>query len=181
MKKAKFKIDTKLCSGCKVCELICGLMNHRENNLKKAHLKIIGQFPDPGGYKIKFKKDCNRCGECAKICPTGTITLKGRKNTDTKRNNADNLIPSDSVFRENPSDIREIPSLKKMGGYAGKILFVNLSDGICFSRTLYPEMARDYLGGRGLAAYLLYRLNPKGVDPLKPDNRVIVASGPLVG
>ena len=163
--KAKLKIDMALCSGCEVCELICGLANHRENNLKKAHLKITGQFPNPGGYKVKFS-GCTRCGECAKICPTGAITLKEPMTENS-------TVPKTATAEEKPSG--------KMGGYAGKILFVNLSDGICFTRTLYPEMARDYLGGRGLAAYLLYRLNPQGVNPLEPDNRVVVASGPLAG
>jgi aldehyde:ferredoxin oxidoreductase len=36
-----------------------------------------------------------------------------------------------------------------------------------------------YLGGKGLASYLLYALNPPGVDPLSPDNRLIFATGPI--
>lgn len=73
--KVKLGIDLVKCSGCRVCELICALVNHRENNPKKAHIKITGQFPEPGGYKIKFK-DCTRCGECAMICPTKAIFIK---------------------------------------------------------------------------------------------------------
>lgn len=66
--KVKLGIDLAKCSGCRVCELICALVNHRENNPKLAHIKIIG-------YKIKFK-DCTRCGECAIICPQKAIFVK---------------------------------------------------------------------------------------------------------
>jgi Fe-S-cluster-containing dehydrogenase component len=73
--KVKLGIDLSKCSGCRVCELICALVNHRENNPKLARIKIIGQFPEPGGYKIKFK-DCTHCGECAIICPQKAIYIK---------------------------------------------------------------------------------------------------------
>jgi len=31
-----------------------------------------------------------------------------------------------------------------------------------------PEVARDYVGGRGFGAYLLYKEVPRGADPLDP-------------
>ena len=34
------------------------------------------------------------------------------------------------------------------------------------------------MGGKGLASYLLYTLNPPGVAPASPDNRLIFATGP---
>ena len=73
--RLKFKINAAACSGCRTCRLICALVNHRENNPKKAHIKIIGRVPVPGGYEIKFDK-CNHCAECAKICPMRAIILK---------------------------------------------------------------------------------------------------------
>lgn len=68
-----------------------------------------------------------------------------------------------------------------MNGYGGKILKVDLTNKESFSVPLSEEIAKNYIGGRGLAAYLLYQLNLKGVSPLGPDNHVIVASGPLAG
>lgn len=70
-----------------------------------------------------------------------------------------------------------------MNGYGGKILFVDLF-GKRNSITVFSwgeELAKRYLGGRGLAAHLLYRLNHRGIDPLSSENHVIVASGPLAG
>ena len=40
---------------------------------------------------------------------------------------------------------------------------------------------RRFLGGRGLAARLLYELVPPGIGPDDPMNAVILASGPLNG
>ena len=66
-------------------------------------------------------------------------------------------------------------------GYAGKILRVNLTTGNIKAEPLSEEMARDYIGGRGFAANILYREIPAGTDPLSPANKVVVAAGPLSG
>ncbi|HBL50156.1 MAG TPA: aldehyde ferredoxin oxidoreductase, partial [Firmicutes bacterium] len=68
-----------------------------------------------------------------------------------------------------------------MYGYAGKILRVNLTTGNIAAEPLAEEMARDYIGGRGFAANILYREIPPGADPLSPENKVVVAAGPLSG
>jgi len=46
---------------------------------------------------------------------------------------------------------------------------------------LDPALAEGYLGGRGLAARLLYNEVGPEVDPLGPDNKLIFMTGPLVG
>ena len=68
-----------------------------------------------------------------------------------------------------------------MKGQHGTILIVDLSEQSF--RTEHPEESvyRTYLGGKGLASYLLHRHNPPGVDPLGPDNRIIFATGPAAG
>ncbi len=68
-----------------------------------------------------------------------------------------------------------------MFGYGGRILRVNLSSGRTWAEPLPEKLARDYLGGRGVAAYLLYREVPRGTDPLSPANRLYVSAGPLSG
>ena len=40
---------------------------------------------------------------------------------------------------------------------------------------------RNFIGGTGLAAYLLYQHCPPGADPLGPENPLIFACSPLVG
>lgn len=43
------------------------------------------------------------------------------------------------------------------------------------------EIIRKYMGGRGLGAYLLYKLVPDGVDPLGEENHLIFTAGPASG
>lgn len=66
-------------------------------------------------------------------------------------------------------------------GYAGQILRVNLSTGRTATEPLPESMAREYLGGRGFAARVLYDEVPRGAEPLSAENKVIVAAGPLSG
>ena len=67
------------------------------------------------------------------------------------------------------------------GGYAGKILKVNLSTGEIATEPLDYEVARRFIGGRGLATYLWMKMADPKVDPLSPDNPLIFATGPLTG
>ena len=65
--------------------------------------------------------------------------------------------------------------------WAKKILRVNLSEGTCKSEALNMDWAEKYLGQRGLATkYFVEEVDPK-VDPLSPDNKLIMATGPLTG
>lgn len=68
-----------------------------------------------------------------------------------------------------------------MHGYAGKILWINLSSGNIAKKNLDKGLARLYLGGTGYAARLLWdNLSPK-TNPLGPENKLIAATGPLTG
>ncbi len=65
--------------------------------------------------------------------------------------------------------------------WARNVLRVNLSKGTCANEPLNMEWAQKYLGQRGLATkYLVEETDPK-VDPLSPDNKMIMATGPLTG
>ncbi|MFA5793930.1 MAG: aldehyde ferredoxin oxidoreductase family protein [Candidatus Brocadiia bacterium] len=68
-----------------------------------------------------------------------------------------------------------------MFGYGGKILRVNLSDGKITTEPVKEEFAKKYIGGRGFAARILYDELKPGINPLSPDNKVVIASGPLAG
>ena len=65
--------------------------------------------------------------------------------------------------------------------YAGKILRVNLSTGKTSTEAWSEADRREYLGGIGIGAKILYdEVGPKvGWD--HPDNRLIFATGPLAG
>lgn len=67
------------------------------------------------------------------------------------------------------------------GGYAGKILRINLSNKTSIEEPLSEEMARDFIGGAGFGIKYLFDEVKPGIDPLGPDNKLIFAPGPFTG
>ena len=68
-----------------------------------------------------------------------------------------------------------------MNGWHGKILEIDLTTKSHKSYPLDMEMAKQYVGGRGLGARLLWDLVGPEVDPLAPENVLIFTNGPLTG
>ena len=66
-------------------------------------------------------------------------------------------------------------------GYMGKLLNVDLTRGTFREEALDPALCRDYIGGYGLGARLLYDRIPAGADPLGPQNILGFLTGPLTG
>ncbi len=66
-------------------------------------------------------------------------------------------------------------------GFTGKILRVDLTHGTITTQVLDEETYRMYPGGKALGAYLLLSELPPHVDPLGPDNILILANGLLTG
>jgi len=67
------------------------------------------------------------------------------------------------------------------GGYMGKILLVDLSIGTIKEEILEEKMCRDFIGGYGIGARILYSRQKGGIDPLGPENTLGLISGPLTG
>lgn len=67
------------------------------------------------------------------------------------------------------------------GGYFGRALLVDVTDGSSTTLQLPDQVLRDHLGGVGLGAWLLLRLGPPGVDPLAPESPLAFVFSPLVG
>ncbi|MBE9482584.1 MAG: hypothetical protein IMY88_02780 [Chloroflexi bacterium] len=66
-------------------------------------------------------------------------------------------------------------------GYNTKILLVNLTSGSIKEESLPEQVYRDFIGGQGLGARILYQhIKPKA-DPLGPDNILGFVVGPLTG
>jgi aldehyde:ferredoxin oxidoreductase len=68
-----------------------------------------------------------------------------------------------------------------VGGIMGQTLRVNLSDRTFVVEDLSKKYLKDYLGGDGLGSKILYDEVPSGVGALEPNNRLVVAAGPLCG
>ena len=69
--------------------------------------------------------------------------------------------------------------MKARYGYIGKMLFVNLSDGTIQQEELSEDLARNFIGGYGIGARIMYDRMKVGADPLGPDNIFSLGTGPL--
>jgi aldehyde:ferredoxin oxidoreductase len=68
-----------------------------------------------------------------------------------------------------------------MDGYAGSILYVDLTKGTLEKKAVSQDLKRQYLGGRGFGVKLVSDMVPPGVDALGEKNVIVFATGPLTG
>ncbi len=68
-----------------------------------------------------------------------------------------------------------------LGGYMGKLLFVDLSKEEIKEEAPDERLYQDFMGGYGLGARVLYSRQPGGVDPLGPESILGFVTGPLTG
>jgi len=72
-------------------------------------------------------------------------------------------------------------SQKKLYGYNGKIIRINLSKEKITFEEVPREWLKKYLGGRGLAARYYYEEVSPYTSALSPENKLIIMTGPLTG
>nr|KXH71907.1 MAG: hypothetical protein AM325_09510 [Candidatus Thorarchaeota archaeon SMTZ1-45] len=68
-----------------------------------------------------------------------------------------------------------------MAAWNGMILWIDLTQKKSNVEQIPSEVYANFIGGKGLGAYLLYRHLSKGIDPLSPDNILFFVTGPLQG
>ncbi|MDD5628806.1 MAG: aldehyde ferredoxin oxidoreductase N-terminal domain-containing protein, partial [Elusimicrobia bacterium] len=68
-----------------------------------------------------------------------------------------------------------------MKGWTGNILRVNLTAKTFRKESFDEEFAKTWVGGRGFAVKILYDELKPGIDPLGPENKLVVALGPIAG
>jgi aldehyde:ferredoxin oxidoreductase len=68
-----------------------------------------------------------------------------------------------------------------MGGYHGRYLRIDLAKGTVAWIGLPESVLRRFLGGVGLATWLLYQEAPAGIDPLANEAPLVFCFSPLVG
>ena len=67
------------------------------------------------------------------------------------------------------------------GAYYEKIARINLTTGEIKVEKLDVELAKKFIGGRGLGTKMLYDEGVATVDPLSADNKLIYITGPMTG
>ena len=68
-----------------------------------------------------------------------------------------------------------------MHGYRGKILRINLTDHTWKTEALDHEKALKFIGGRGLGSKIMAEEVDPNVGAFDPENKIIIATGPLTG
>jgi aldehyde:ferredoxin oxidoreductase len=68
-----------------------------------------------------------------------------------------------------------------MDGYAGKMVYADLSAGTVTIKPTPPELKKQYLGGRGFGIRLLTDMVDPKIEPLSDKNVLVFAAGPLTG
>ena len=68
-----------------------------------------------------------------------------------------------------------------MYGWTGKLLRVDLSNGKVSEEDLDPEIARDFIGARGIGIKYLFDEIDARVDAFSPKNKLLFVTGPLTG
>jgi Fe-S-cluster-containing hydrogenase component 2 len=64
----------EMCSGCRICEMVCAQHHYRVNNPKKSAIRVFALYPNP---VIRTPIVCRQCDdpECQKSCPTEAIEV----------------------------------------------------------------------------------------------------------
>ncbi len=67
------------------------------------------------------------------------------------------------------------------GGYLDRLLFIDLSRGQIREENPGENLCKDFIGGYGVGARILYSRQKGGVDALGPENTLGIMTGPLTG
>ena len=73
MEQDKIAVNSKDCTECMCCQLICSLTYIGEFNPEKARLVI--RPPN----EISFTDECDTCGICARYCPHDALYRGDRR------------------------------------------------------------------------------------------------------
>ena len=71
----KLAVIPELCSGCRLCELVCAMKHFDVNNPKKSAVRVIVTYPHP---VVRMPIVCSQCKApvCADACPVDALTRK---------------------------------------------------------------------------------------------------------
>jgi aldehyde:ferredoxin oxidoreductase len=72
-------------------------------------------------------------------------------------------------------------SVEAGSGYTGLYLDIDLSSGTVREFDVPDEWYRDLVGGKGIGSRILLEHTATGVDPLSPENLLIINTGPFTG
>ncbi len=66
-------------------------------------------------------------------------------------------------------------------GYAGRTLYINLSDGVITAKPVTQEMKDKFTGGKGFGLWLLWNGTTPQTKWDDPENELVLSMGPIGG
>lgn len=139
---------------------------------------LIGmEFPTDGiGYKVAsglFSRG---------VITSGTLTNAKTIRFEPALNIPDEILDEVLNRLEDVFKTIDLPRRKEpMHLYTGRVLFADLTTGKIEGRPTNKEWIEQYIGGWGLAVrYYFDQVDPK-IDPLAPENALVIMPGPLCG
>lgn len=67
-------VDAKVCTGCRMCEVVCSLYHRAESNPERAAIRVIRK--ERAGLVTCLPLVCQQCAEpaCVNACPTEALS-----------------------------------------------------------------------------------------------------------
>ena len=147
-----------------------------------AHVRGLGlligmEFPTDGiGYKVAaglFSRG---------VLTAGTLTNARNIRIEPALNVPQEILDEVLSRLEDVFKTIERPRrIEPMNLYAGQVLHVDLKKQEIEGKPLNKEWLRDYIGGWGLAVRIFCDLVDPKIDPLSPENAIVIMTGPLCG
>jgi len=100
------------------------------------------------------------------------------KKSDIERMKASHKVLAE--FDYEPARVDYEPARVERG-YAGQILYINLSDNTIASKPVTQQMKDIFIGGRGFGLWLLWNGIKDDTKWNDPENEIIISSGPIGG
>ena len=71
-KKLVIEVNTPVCTGCHICEMVCSMNSNGTVNLEKANIRVTDNYPE----SLYEPHICQLCDtpECLDACPSEALT-----------------------------------------------------------------------------------------------------------
>ena len=67
-------VDSKKCTGCRICELVCSMAKQRAYNPRKSFIRLLkNREMDVNIVALSIK--CDFCRKCIEWCPPKALTF----------------------------------------------------------------------------------------------------------
>ena len=192
-----FVFDPSLCSGCMRCMTTCSTYTTGETSLSKSRIHILRHEgyaitkmdeEEEVTFDVVIDDRCDLCEgnpQCVRFCGPGALTYLPKEQAPLSEKDR----PAKKIIQVTAKTSEKTPSQKERDesvpkGYAGNTLIINLDNqeaDILPTAKFWADYDIDprlWLGGDGFITKILWKDFPKAIDPLSPENEIIITAGP---